>query len=1636
MAPAEKRARSPTPPTDSDATEIVDRGHPTTRPKKRGRKTEELDPELKCTVCQKPIPIIDGRQLRHKHSEQEGLWTCRSCYDKKPKPGRKCCDCGTTTASYWNIKKSADPTQENLWMCRRCYSKMPKKKCCDCSTTSSSSWHRKQGEHPEQENTWMCKPCWNKMPKSGKICCECGITTSASWRRKPSDQTEQGNHTEQEDLWLCISCWNKTPKPGKTCFDCGITSALKWLRKKGGSEKEYVCGKCYGKVHKAPQRTMICVDCEATIIPPSKWFYKKGRVEEGIICSKCYNEPPAAEEARRCAECNTPIVPPLRSYNKGRTEEGIVVCSNCYVGGIKQCVECEAMIIPPSAGYRRKGSLEGALVCSKCYDVELPEVMVTVPAGVARPASDKKQPTPSKVCVQCSRSTSVKWHKSKGVGTRDMAEHAEVVGETSNEYLCYTCYSEEASRERKEQGAQRTARRSRPQRPSHLLEFPPQETVPSDCRDRQSIASVYESREAEELHKVTSAIRALTYRGMMVLRVPSEKLAALNVGNLSAVEAPAAIQRAQQEVPFQALAAILNKPPKADRDYVFELGTYQTKSGKQWFRFGVRQPARLPSAGAVVHSAQGAAKSKYRCIGTTPATSYDAATAERIGQKATELLIRWPGTIDSISQRYISSGRAMLGPPVGQMMLACLERIELRAMAGRLRLDSPAREGRAWKLTAAMVDPDTAQFYKGTCILPDILAPSVDFSMPPNLEFRKGSSHDVYKVIPTHGGKNEDHESGLPDDEDLTDAQRRNALQAEKTLRCIAAHVFRTVFVRPSDFEVFCKSWVNAYTQRARLKSPLFICVVDKPRGSVRLEPKTAILERLSGKLPTLRISSRNVSRILMVCDAINQTFHAQGDIKLAWLAGAEAQQAAQQAIVNGDLPVNQCQCDSADSQVTMHYCGSCCASDFCVFMHKSIFAFKICRACYKKEQLDKDQLMGKILHHLVGHDDRDGAVDHLRTFLTDEALPGGSNQVTWLDYLSSSRRRFVGEAPRHDPSHPSVDSAFPYDRTSHGTIHDHATANLRLTTLAINFAKHVHLPGVLQVIKEYVMQVQTMTLPQDAPVPTRGEFDQLKTRLTQQVANFRKLRMKTPYTRASRRMLDPSDDYLVAVRRQWISGKLFEADKAFTAPWNKVSFLNRFVSKELPATAKPRMEALFKQLEAEFDITLIKAPDGCPIICHPEASPEWSWDVSYAFFTDRLDRMTHSCNQYDQTLDTALTLFIECVFQICVTQWEDPKEKTQDTTKLYTREDKVAMKRKYSNSLHLPMVLDMFDPLCMAVAHYWHGMRMFSGWPSDAENLADRREDQNNLIFEPRIVNFLKASFAHNQHDTLRQLVLDINVPKEFYDPDLDLQAFDMPPGFEDSVTKEDVIAGMETHLTASTSQPFLDMDNDDDVDTEDDGFDFGDGGHGATEDDQQILYDEFLAVQMEFIEKWGEVSNVPKAEHVFDYLREAAEQEDHEAFKMRREELRKLEEHASEQRRSRTHDSASSSTSADQVHGARGASYYRTLRESVINTPRMVAEFFNLGTVAKRNGCYYIENKEGETAGAAFADVCVFVQDRALFFNTDGDGRTHDGRSSSHASSKASGAVRTEGEEEGRDGVIGQASGAEEQDEDGMEM
>ncbi|THW12758.1 hypothetical protein D6C98_10797 [Aureobasidium pullulans] len=100
----------------------------------------------------------------------------------------------------------------------------------------------------------------------------------------------------------------------------------------------------------------------------------------------------------------------------------------------------------------------------------------------------------------------------------------------------------------------------------------------------------------------------------------------------------------------------------------------------------------------------------------------------------------------------------------------------------------------------------------------------------------------------------------------------------------------------------------------------------------------------------------------------------------------------------------------------------------------------------------------------------------------------------------------------------------------------------------------------------------------------------------------------------------------------------------------------------------------------------------------HPESKPKnWGWVKYLQLCFERWVRCRIWCNRHGITIDTPDTIYIFCIFTICVIECEIQADD-------HNAELKEHYKKKYGEFLGLPITLAYHDPLRFEIAHREHG--------------------------------------------------------------------------------------------------------------------------------------------------------------------------------------------------------------------------------------------------------------------------------------------------------------------------------------------
>jgi hypothetical protein len=87
-------------------------------------------------------------------------------------------------------------------------------------------------------------------------------------------------------------------------------------------------------------------------------------------------------------------------------------------------------------------------------------------------------------------------------------------------------------------------------------------------------------------------------------------------------------------------------------------------------------------------------------------------------------------------------------------------------------------------------------------------------------------------------------------------------------------------------------------------------------------------------------------------------------------------------------------------------------------------------------------------------------------------------------------------------------------------------------------------------------------------------------------------------------------------------------------------------------------------------------------------------------------------------------------------------------------------------------MEIGNYHPCKISVAHRIHGRQMRTRWPTDRSPLSfrDRDDNFNNILIETWASNLLKQDFPERCYPSLRQMVLEVNMPRDMVDTGLTL--------------------------------------------------------------------------------------------------------------------------------------------------------------------------------------------------------------------------------------------------------------------------
>ena len=127
----------------------------------------------------------------------------------------------------------------------------------------------------------------------------------------------------------------------------------------------------------------------------------------------------------------------------------------------------------------------------------------------------------------------------------------------------------------------------------------------------------------------------------------------------------------------------------------------------------------------------------------------------------------------------------------------------------------------------------------------------------------------------------------------------------------------------------------------------------------------------------------------------------------------------------------------------------------------------------------------------------------------------------------------------------------------------------------------------------------------------------------------------------------------------------------------------------------------------------------------------------------DRLKRMDDWCDEEEEHFDeSSETLLLECIRQFLELSGKDA-------------------------FFGLPMTIWSNHPLCFAVAHLHHGMKMRTGFntPEPTDFYEDYDESLSNISFEPQVSNFAKHNFPEDMYNMMLEDLTSVDISREHYE-------------------------------------------------------------------------------------------------------------------------------------------------------------------------------------------------------------------------------------------------------------------------------
>ena len=135
--------------------------------------------------------------------------------------------------------------------------------------------------------------------------------------------------------------------------------------------------------------------------------------------------------------------------------------------------------------------------------------------------------------------------------------------------------------------------------------------------------------------------------------------------------------------------------------------------------------------------------------------------------------------------------------------------------------------------------------------------------------------------------------------------------------------------ISKDDFKAWSKAWMEQHTEAGKVETTPAVygaeqvCRVKRHTAQryTDILPSTAVDRDVKGKLPYFRLGTLDRSGVVPIVGDIVNTFLRTGDVKEAWLTGAQTTVKVQEDIQNGTRSPAYCACGLAIQTTSKHHC-------------------------------------------------------------------------------------------------------------------------------------------------------------------------------------------------------------------------------------------------------------------------------------------------------------------------------------------------------------------------------------------------------------------------------------------------------------------------------------------------------------------------------------------------------------------------------------------------------------------------------------------------------------------------------------------------------------------------------------------